>query len=254
MSLSWDKIQENAVRFSKRWEKAFNEEAQSQTFIVDFLRVFGVDDPELIGNFEFKIPLSSGKTGYVDYLWKSKIAIEMKSKGKDLKVAFEQLKNYLMNLPQDDIPDLWIVCDFENIRLYRRSVNLIFDFKTKDLKKHIKKFAEIAGYDTERIRDNLVEVNKKAAEKMASLYDELKNYGYTGHNLEVYLVRLLFCLFADDTGIFPQDTFYHYINASKTDGSDLSERIGKLFEVLNMSNEVRQSKKLQLIKVLSYIY
>ncbi|MCL2630511.1 MAG: class I SAM-dependent DNA methyltransferase [Firmicutes bacterium] len=244
MSLSWDKIQDNAVSFSKRWEKAFNEEAQSQTFLVSFLQVFGVTDPENVGNFEFKIPLSSGKTGYVDYLWKGKIAIEMKSKGKDLKTAFEQLKNYLMNLPIEQIPDLWLVSDFENMRLYRRSANLIYDFKTKDLKKHIRKFAEIAGYDLEHIRDNLVEVNKNAAEKMAKLYDELKSYGYTGHNLEVYLVRLLFCLFADDTGIFPQDTFYHYINNSKIDGSDLSERIGKLFEVLNMDEQTRSERKL----------
>jgi hypothetical protein len=60
----------------------------------------------------------------------------------------------------------------------------------------------------------------------------------------VYLVRLLFCLFADDTGIFPQDSFMRYIEDSKPDGSDLSERIGKLFEILNMPPAARAKRTL----------
>ena len=114
--LTWDSIQANAITFSKRWKDAKNEEAQAQSFQTDFLRVFGVDDPEAIGDFEFKIPLSGGKTGYIDYLWKGKLAIEMKSRGKDLSVAYHQLQNYMQHLPADEIPDLWLVCGFENIR------------------------------------------------------------------------------------------------------------------------------------------
>ena len=242
--LAWDIIQANAVAFSKRWKDAHNEEAQAQSFTTDFLRVFGADDPEAIGDFEYKVPLSGNRTGYIDYLWKGQIAIEMKSRNKDLADAFEQLKNYMTHLPQDEIPDLWMACDFENIRLCRRSTNEFWDFKTKDLRKHIKRFANIAGYTTERIREDQVEVNVKAAEKMAKLHDALKENGYDGHDLEVYLVRLLFCLFADDTGIFPKDSFYNYIENSKPDGSDLSDRISRLFEVLNMTDEARAKRTL----------
>jgi len=244
MKLTWDNIQANAVAFSKKWKDAKNEEAEAQGFLIDFLRVFGVDEPMNVGNFEYKVPLSGGKTGYIDYVWKSKIAIEMKSRGKDLTLAFNQLKNYMQNLPNDEIPDLWLVCDFENIRLCRRSTNEIWSFKTKDLRKHIKKFADVAGYKTERIRDDQIEVNVKAAEKMAKLHDLLKDHGYDGHELRVYLVRLLFCLFAEDTGIFPQDCLYNFIEKSKPDGSDLSERINKLFEILNMPPEVRAKRTL----------
>jgi len=244
MKLSWDEIQANAIAFSKRWRDAHNEEADAQSFVTNFLRVFGVEDPALTGDFEFKVPLSAGKTGYIDYLWKGQIAIEMKSRGKDLKAAFAQLQNYMRHLPEDEIPDLWMVCDFANIRLCRRSANEIFNFKTKDLRKHIKRFADIAGYATERTRGDQVEVNVKAAEKMAKLHDALKNHGYEGHDLEVYLVRLLFCLFAGDTGIFPKGDFYYYIKDSKEDGSDLSHRISDLFEVLNMPEDVRAKKSL----------
>lgn len=244
MQLTWDEIQANAVKFSKRWKDARNEEAQAQSFELDFLRVFGVSDPEAVGDFEYKVPLSGGKTGYIDYLWKGQIAIEMKSKGKDLESAFSQLQNYLKHLPSEEIPDLWLVCDFENMRLTRRSTNEIFKFKTKELRKHIKRFANIAGYTTDRAREDQVEVNIKAAEKMAKLHDALKAHGYEGHWLEVYLVRLLFCLFADDTGIFPQDNLFRYIEQAKPDGSDLSDRIGKLFEVLNMPEKVRAKRTL----------
>ena len=244
MPITWDAIQANAIAFSKKWIYAKNEEAEAQGFLIDFLRVFGVDEPMRVGDFEVKVLLSAGKTGYIDYLWKGQIAIEMKSRSKNLGLAFHQLQNYVKHLPVDDIPDLWMVCDFENVQLNRRSTNEIWSFKMKDLRKHIKKFANIAGYTTERIREDQVEVNEKAAEKMATLYDALKVHGYDGHDLEVYLVRLLFCLFADDTGIFPQDSFFQYISKSMHDGSDLSHRIADLFEVLNMSEDIRAKKTL----------
>ena len=178
MPLTWEAIQANAIVFAKRWKNAKNEEAEAQSFVTDFLRVFGVDDPVAIGDFEYKVPLSGARTGYIDYVWKGKIAIEMKSRGKDLNAAFSQLQTYMQHLPEEEIPDLWMVCDFENIRLCRRSTNEIWNFKTKDLRKHIKRFADIAGYETERVRDDQVEVNVKAAEKMARLHDALKSHGY----------------------------------------------------------------------------
>ena len=242
--LTWDNIQSNAIAFSKRWKDGCKEVAESQSFITEFLNVFGVDDPVRLGDFEYEVMLTGNRTGYIDYLLKGQIAIEMKSRGKDLTAAFEQLHNYLSHLPEDELPDLWMVCDFENVRLSRRSTNEFYAFKTKDLRKHIKRFANIAGYTTKRVRDIQVEVNIKAAEKMAKLHDLLKIHGYDGHELRVYLVRLLFCLFAHDTGIFPQDSLYEYLEKSDPDGSDLSEMINKLFEILDMPPDVRIKRTL----------
>ena len=242
--LEWNEIQTNAVAFSKRWKDSSNEKQEAQSFVRAFLKVFGANDAVIDSGFENAVRIGSHDK-YIDYLWPGQIAIEMKSRGKDLKLAYQQLQNYMTNLPNsDDVPDLWLVCDFENMQLTRRSTNEIWKFKTKDLRKHIKKFSNIAGYTTERTRDNQVEVNVKAAEKMATLHDALKSHGYEGHELEVYLVRLLFCLFADDTGIFPKDNFINYIEASKADGSDISDRIAKLFEILNMPEDVRVKRTL----------
>ena len=178
MSLTWESIQGNAVAFVARWKDASNEEAQAQSFTTDFLKVFGIDDPEKIGDFEYKIPLDEGRTGYIDYLWKKKLAIEMKSRGKDLNKAYTQLKEYVFHLPDEDMPDMLMVCDFATIVLHSRTTGKKFLFKTKDLRKHIKRFADIAGYETTRLYENQIEVNVKAAEKMARLHDALKEYCY----------------------------------------------------------------------------
>jgi type II restriction/modification system DNA methylase subunit YeeA len=79
---------------------------------------------------------------------------------------------------------------------------------------------------------------------MAKLHDALKAHGYDGHVLEVYLVRLLFCLFADSTDIFPNNSFRAYLDASKPDASDLSCRIERLFEILDRPDGVRKKRDL----------
>jgi hypothetical protein len=243
LPLSWEEIQANAVRFTKRWKDAWDEKSEAQSFVRAFLAVFGVEDASAVGRFEQRALREQGR-GFMDYFWPQKIAIEMKTKGKDLNGAYEQLKEYVLHLPAEDMPGLLMVCDFENIVLYRRTTNDRHAFKTKDLRKHVRQFANIAGYETTREIEEQVEVNVSAAEKMAKLHDALKSHGYEGHHLEIYLVRLLFCMFADDTGIFPQQSFLNYIENSKEDGSDLSERIGRLFEVLDMPDEVRAKRTL----------
>jgi len=254
MTLTWDEIQANAITFSKRWEKASREEALAQTFEKEFLAVFGVEDALAVGEYEFKVNLDDGHHGYIDFYWPKKIAIEFKTRGKDLNRAYEQLKEYVVHLPGEDMPDLLMVCDFETIVVHHRNTGERAQFKTKDLRKHIKQFANIAGYETTRTYENQVEVNVKAAEKMAKLHDALKEHGYEGHPLEVYLVRILFCLFADDTGIFPKDSFVNYIENSKEDGSDLSMRLAQLFEVLNLSDDARKKRTLLSPELLQFRY
>ena len=202
--------------------------------------------------FEQKVPMGENRDGYIDCLWKGVILIEMKSKGKSLTKAFDQAKDYAFNLEDDELPEYIMVCDFENINLYRfptkqneLNENQRWLFKTENLVNHVKKFALLAGYkiDTNTYAPD-IPVNEKAAKKMAKLHDKLKENGYDGHALEVYLIRLLYCMFADDSFIFEKGAFYEYIKSSKEDGSDLSEKIANLFRILDMNDEERTKNKL----------
>jgi len=237
----WNEIEKNAMAFGKRWRGATSEKQDGQGFMEGLLRVFSTQDARTVGTFEEKTKIESS-TKWIDYLWRGKIAVEMKSKGENLTDALEQLREYMHSLAPEDVPDLWVVSDFENIWLSRRSTNDMWKFKTKDLRKHVRKFADLAGYETERDRGDGLVLDSKAAEKMAKLHDGLKSFGYDGHNLELYLVRLLFCMFADDTNIFAKDSLYRYVEQTKEDGSDLSFHIFQLFEILNTPDDVRAKR------------
>ncbi|MDD4779792.1 MAG: N-6 DNA methylase [Tissierellia bacterium] len=246
------------MRFSKKWKFAAYESSEAQSFLNDFFEVLGIDRLR-VALFEKKVPKGKDKNGkerngYIDLLWKGFILIEMKSKGKSLDKAYDQAKDYAFNLEDVDLPKYIMVCDFENIRLYRNVTGQIWNFKTSQLHKHLKLFSDIIGQKTSAKLANK-DVDVKAAENMAKLHDILKEHGYKGHQLEVYLVRLLFCIFPDDTGIFEKDIFFNYISNSKEDGSDLSYRIAKLFEILDTPPEerVKQTMLTEELKHFAYI-
>ena len=234
MPLSWNEIRDRAVVFCKEWSNATDERAESQSFWNDFFNVFGVSRRRVAG-FESRVKTLDGTSGYMDLLWKGTLLIEQKSKGKDLDRAHTQAKDYFEGLPDSALPKYILVSDFERFRLYDLENNdqICADFTLKDLPKFTKVFAFIAGYKTTEIRAE-DPVNIKAAEKMAALHDQLKAVGYEGKPLEVYLVRLLFCLFAEDTGIFEKNLFLDLLlSFTKEDGSDLAGTLAQLFDVLN---------------------
>ncbi|BBI61707.1 hypothetical protein HSBAA_30130 [Vreelandella sulfidaeris] len=103
------------------------------------------------------------------------------------------------------------------------------EFSLSELPDRINDFGFIAGYEKRKFREQ-DPVNIKAADKLAKLHDGLLEIGYGGHDLEVYLVRILFCLFAEDTGIFsPRGAFYDFIDQrTSEDGSDLAARLNEL--------------------------
>lgn len=251
--MDWNEIRIRALAFSKRWKDAKSEEGEAQLFLHELLEVFGVDSRRC-STFEYKVPKGSNRNGYIDMLWKGRILIEMKSRGKSLDKAFEQARGYAFAIEKDEeLPEYIMVCDFENIRLYRQTTNQKWQFKTKELSKHIKKFSILTDKATKLDFFVDKELNIKAAYKMSALHDMLKENKYVGHDLEVYLVRLLFCLFADDTGIFNKNQFHQYIINSNPDGSDLSGRLATLFDVLNTPKKDRQTCLSDEVKAFEYI-
>ena len=238
MPLSWNEIKPRAIKFSKEWENAEKENADSQPFWVDFFNVFGISQRR-VSTFEHSVKKLGNKDGRIDLFWKGRLIIEHKSKGRDLDKAFQQAIDYFPGLKEEELPKYILVSDFENFRLYDLDENSQHDFLLSELHKNIKLFGFIAGYQKIVIREE-DPINIKAAEKMGKLHDLLKEIGYEGHELEIYLVRLLFMLFADDTGIFEKDILWDFVeNQTSEDGSDLAIKLHQLFQVLNTPKEKR---------------
>ena len=238
MALSWNEIKDRALNFSKEWADTSNEEADAKPFLVEFFNVFGISSKR-VSTFEHRVKKLDDKDGYIDLLWKGTILIEMKSRGKNLDKAYQQAKDYLHGLKQHELPKYILISDFENFRLYDIEEDKIVEFKLNNLIHNVQHFGYILGYQ-KKVYKEQDPANIKAAELMGKLHDRLEEIGYTGHPLEVYLVRILFLLFAEDTTIFNKQQFQDYLEQrTNEDGSDLASKLQELFQVLNTAKENR---------------
>lgn len=240
MPLSWNEIKDRALKFSREWADEASEDAEAKSFWDGFFEVFGVPRRR-VGTFEKKVKKLDGKDGFIDLLWKGVLLVEHKSRGKDLDRAHAQARDYFAGLSDAELPKYLLVSDFARFRLYDLETGEPpVEFGLSELHKHVRRFGFMAGYQARTYKDE-DPVNVHAAERMGKLHDALKAAGYEGHALEVLLVRLLFCLFADDTGIFPRHAFTELV-AQRTgvDGADLGLWLGQLFQTLNTPPEKRQ--------------
>ena len=257
MPLSWNEIRHNAVKFARDNKDSTSESADKQTFWNDFFAIFGTSR-KLVASFEVPVLKASGNFGKIDLLWKRKLLVEHKSAGEDLGKAKTQAFDYIQAMAAEgrekEIPRYVIVSDFQRFVLYdlepETQLELpaihgrryeITEFPLAELHRHIHAFAFIPGYKQHTFKEQ-DPINIEAAEILGKLHDELEAGGYTGHDLEQFLVRILFCLFAEDTGLFPRQSFQLYIeNHTAADGSDLGLHLARLFDVLNKPVEKRQS-------------
>lgn len=238
MPLSRIEIRRRATAFAKEWANTTDEDAEAKSFWDDFFKVFDVSRKR-VATFEHHVKKLDGAVGYVDLFWPGKLVVEHKSKGKNLDKAHGQAMDYLHGLKDHELPRYIIASDFARIRVYDQEGKESTTIALADLPKHIELFDFISGWSAPKPLEQ-DPVNRKAAELMAQLHDELKASGYEGHALEHYLVRLLFCLFADDTGIFEQQVFYDFIEGhTKEDGSDVGQQLAWLFQLLNTPDEKR---------------
>lgn len=240
MPLNWNEIKERASQFSKEWETTTSEDAEAKSFWDDFFQVFGVSRRR-VATFEYKVPRENRSTGFIDLLWKGVLLVEHKSAGKDLSRAYTQAIDYFPGLKDHELPKYICVCNFHEFRLTDLDDGTEIRFHLKDLVSHVHNFGFLSGYPKRVFKDQ-TPINIEAAYRMGLLHDELKNHKYSGHVLEVYLVRILFCLFAEDTTIFEKDWFnYFIVTKTKEDGSDLGSQIAHLFQILDTPFEDRSS-------------
>ncbi len=266
MPISWNEIRQNAIQFARRWAGASSESAEKQTFWNEFFAVFGISR-RTVANFEERVGNLSGNYEHIDLFWPGMLLVEHKSLGKDLEDAESQAHRYIGNLVSagrhEEVPRYVIASDFARISLldlepedpsqqtalggYR------IEFPLDELHRHIHDFAFIPGYEQHRFEDQ-DPINLRAVGIMDDLHDALEAGGYKGHELERFLVRVLFCLFAQCTGIFEREAFRLYIeDRTKPDGSDLGIHLARLFDVLNTPPQQRQKNLDETLAAFPYV-
>jgi hypothetical protein len=243
MRLSWNEIRARAATFAADWSGQGYEKGDTQTFYNEFFELFGVRRRS-VARFENHVKKLGNKSGFIDLFWPGVLIVEQKSAGRDLIAAYDQAGAYFDSLKEVDRPRYILLSDFQTFELYDLDERQHASFKLADLPANIDKFGFILGVQKRTFHDQ-DPVNVKAAELVGKLHDALEDSGYTGHDLERFLVRLVFCLFADDTGVFePRGIFLEFLETrTNEDGSDLGGWLTKLFEVLD-TPENKRSKNL----------
>jgi len=241
MTLSWNEVRIRASRFVKDNKDAHYEKGETQTFYNEFFEVFGVKRKR-VAVYEKQVKKLNNKTGFIDLFWPGQLVIEQKSAGKDLDKANSQALDYCSSLKDKEFPRYILVCDFQTFRLYDLQERKDWLFTLSELPAKVELFGFILGRETKAYTDQPA-ANIEATELMGAVHDALEKSGYKGHDLERFLVRLLFCLFADDTGIFePKGIFESWLrDRTNEDGSGLGAQLAELFQVLDTPVEDRTS-------------
>ena len=216
-------------------------EGEAQSFYDDFFRVFG-RDRRLVAAFERQVKrLGTAKSGYIDLLWPGTLIVEHKSAGYDLDKAMGQAEYYLASLPEPEIPRHLLACDFERFLLVDLERRTESRFSLTDLPDHVGEFAFMAGRGDTAPSAAERPVDIKASSMIGDIFTMLSRQGYGSPHVERFLVRLVFCMFAEDTGIFEKRIFDAYVRTrTSPDGSDLGPRLVNLFEVLDTPEGGRQ--------------
>ena len=239
MRLSWNEIRTRAGAFAREWAGASYEKGETQSFYNDFFQIFGVKR-RTVARYEEHVKKLDNRSGFIDLFWPGVLIVEQKSAGRDLDQAYGQARAYVDALPENRRPRYILVSDFQGFELYDLDTREHRHFSLADLPAHVEAFGFILGVQRRPFRDQ-DPANIEAAELVGRLYDALDAAGYRGHDLERFLVRLVFCLFADDTGIFePRDIFFDFIETrTGEDGADLGPWLAQIFQVLDTPEDER---------------
>lgn len=254
MTFTPAELKRRALDFSREHANDNDEKSQAQTFWRDFFAIFGLS-PQRIGTFEARAKTLRGTVGFIDFFWPGTLLVEHKSLGKDLDEALKQALDYCSTggLKDTELPRFIVVCDFQRFLLVELATGERQEFVLADLHEKLHFFDFVLGRERRAYRDE-DPVNIKAAELMGVLHDDLRRVGYIGHDLELFLVRLMFCFFADDTGIFQKDQFADYLEArSRDDGSDTGRIIEEMFRILDMAPDKRSKNLPEDLAALPYV-
>jgi hypothetical protein len=234
----------SARDFATKYASATSEKQLGQSFWRDFfLSVAGVSDL-LVAGIEFEYPIRGvkGNINFIDCLWAGVVLIEHKSAGKNLDAAEQQAREYLEALKPQLRPPTIIVSDFQAMRVVQVIKGTSYEFPLSELPDNLDRVMSVIAFEGANAAAPRVEADKKAVKLMGDLFREFDKAGYGGHELSVFLIRILFLNFGDDTRMWkytPEGLYGAYVKNTFPDGSGLGGRVQELFQVLNTSPDKR---------------
>jgi hypothetical protein len=251
MQQSFRDTKNKAFQFVKDYEDAFKENSESQSFLNDFFAVFDVDRRR-VATFEKPVKTDDKGAKRIDLLWSGVLLVEMKSTGKDLDKAYRQGVGYFKGLKDNELPRYVMVCDLNRFRLYDLIDNKDYNFELNQLTDNLHLFDFMQGGEVEDITE--FDLNQKAAELLGQLHDDLAQSGYPDHDLQVFMVRILFCLFAEDTGVFNRHQFTKYLlKFTDESGIDTDMHLQKLFQTFNKDVDSRNKNLADELNAFPYV-
>ncbi len=239
--LSWNEIRIRAHGFVRTWKDAAYERGEAQSFYNELFQVFGIQRRSVARYEQHVAKLGSG-SGYIDLFWPGTLIVEQKSAGRSLSRAYDQAGEYFDALAEHERPQYILVSDFQLFELHDLAERKVTAFTLAEFPEHVEAFGFMLGLQRRSFQDE-DPANIKAAELVGKLYDSLAAAGYSGHDLAVFLVRIVFCLFGDDTGVFAQRGAFQELIEERTseDGADLGTWLALLFQTLDEPIETRQA-------------
>ena len=241
-----------------------DEKQDGHEFMRELMQCFGITKRKAISYERRSNRASTGRQGYIDALIPGKALIEMKSAGRNLDEAEEQALDYIHDLADVETPRLLIISDFRRIRIVDLDHDMTTDdgidsgrteFRLAQLPDHVDDLKFLAGYGMVRVGSReQEEASIRAARVMADLYEALDGSGYSDHEASIFLIRILFCLYGDDAGLWERDLFTEFlVTRTREDGSDLGAQLALLYQTLNTPVERRQSTLDELIARFPYV-
>ncbi len=250
--LTLAEVKKRLSAFARTFKNAENEQREASIFWTRFYECYGIRAEEAT-IYEQQVKKISGGTGRIDSFIPGLLIVEHKSKGKSLDAAYEQASDYFLALPSQERPKFIITSDFAHIRLYDLAKKEQHECTLQQLPAKASWFKFLLG-DAEVEITEETPINRNAAYQISKIHEALLRAKFKGRDLEVFMTRLLFCMFADDTGVFGENNLLRkLIENTREDGADLGAKLTELFDVFDQAESDRQTTLDEALAVFPYV-
>jgi len=263
MSFITEQMKSTAKAFSQKWNGTAYEKGEAQTFTNELFKIFGIDRHS-VARFERQIKRKK-TTVFVDTFWPGKLLIEAKSANKDKEKDWEDTLNQAVEYVEDlelftQKPKFILLTNFKRFRKFKvefksptsdPKITFLKEVLLENLSSELEEFSFFPQFIYELEKEE-EQVNQEATKRIAGVNKAITQKIGKTKETGLFLARILFCLFAEDTNIFKEKQFEYFIR-NQTNGNNLKEQLLLLFETLNTPIDKRKKSIPNYINAFPYV-